>query len=99
MPFLWPLTRLESDKKLSRGQVNVLMRRGVGAVEACAMSDDHNEDSLWVSTTTLARELDTTEYVVRRMIHLGELTAYRMGRVIRIRRAEADATIRRAGRD
>ena len=54
------------------------------------MSDDHSEE--WVSTTTLARELDTTEYVVRRMIHLGELTAYRIGRVIRIRREEADAT-------
>jgi excisionase family DNA binding protein len=58
------------------------------------MTDDHSEERL--STTTLAREFDTTEYVVRRMIHLGELTAYRMGRVIRIRREDADATIGRA---
>jgi hypothetical protein len=67
-------------------------------VKVCAISDDHSEDSAWVSTTTLVRELDPTEYVVRRTIHLGELTAYRLGRVISARRADADATILRADR-
>ncbi len=81
MPFLWPLARLEPDKTLSRCQVNVLMRREMDSGEPRDMTDDRSEDSVWVSTTTLAHKLDAAEYVVHRMIHLGKLTTKRIHRV------------------
>lgn len=63
-------------------------------IEACGTRDEQDGGPRSVSITRLAPELDTTEYVVRRLIQLGELTAYRMSCVIRVRREGTDTTRR-----
>jgi excisionase family DNA binding protein len=47
----------------------------------------------WMSTAEVARRLAVAQRTVYGFIDRGELTAYRMGRVIRVRVADLDAFI------
>ncbi len=52
---------------------------------------EHDESSLWLSVQNAASELEVTTRTIYRFINDGKLTAYRIGRVYRIRRADLDA--------
>ena len=47
----------------------------------------------WLSTQDAARRLGVTPRTLYRFIDLGELPAYRLGRVIRLKAADVDAFI------
>lgn len=47
----------------------------------------------WLSTQDAARRLGITPRTLYRFIDLGELPAYRLGRVIRLKAADVDAFI------
>jgi len=47
----------------------------------------------WLSTNDAARLLGITSRTLYRFIDQGEIPAYRMGRVIRLRRSEVEAFI------
>lgn len=51
------------------------------------------EDFGWLSTQAAARRLGVTPRTLYRFIDQGELPAYRMGRVIRLKSSEVDAFI------
>ena len=51
------------------------------------------EDYGWLSTQAAAKRLGVTPRTLYRFIDLGELPAYRLGRVIRLKTAEVDAFI------
>ena len=52
-----------------------------------------DDDSLWVSSTQAALLLGVTIRTVYRLVDDGELTAYRFGRVIRIKRSDVTTFI------
>jgi excisionase family DNA binding protein len=49
------------------------------------------EDTQWLGTTEAARYLGVVPRTLYRMIDEGQVPAYKMGRVIRVRRADVDA--------
>src|SRR3546814_4760838 len=81
----------------------------VTGVQTCAlpiydsdMVDDHDsgesapadpEDDEWLSTQAAAKRLGVTPRTLYRFVDQGDLPAYRMGRVIRLRAHEVDAFI------
>ncbi len=56
---------------------------------------DRNE-ILWMSTQEAARRLGITARTLYRFIDEGSLAAYKMGRVLRLKRADVDEFIERA---
>lgn len=56
-------------------------------------SDDVVEPDGWLSTQAAARRLGVTPRTLYRFVDHGELPAYRMGRVIRLKVADVDAYI------
>jgi excisionase family DNA binding protein len=50
-------------------------------------------DAVWLSTQEAARRLGVTARTLYRFIDQGELTAYRLGRVIRLKLSDVDAFI------
>lgn len=50
-------------------------------------------DAVWISTAEAARRLGVTPRTVYTFIDKGELTAFRMGRVIRVRERDLEAFI------
>lgn len=50
-------------------------------------------DIVWLSTQDAARRLGVTPRTLYRFIDLGDLPAYRLGRVIRLKSADVDAFI------
>jgi excisionase family DNA binding protein len=53
-------------------------------------------DATWLSTQEAARRLGVTPRTLYRFIDQGELTAYRLGRVIRLKLSDVDAFIEAA---
>ncbi|HEY9555627.1 MAG TPA: helix-turn-helix domain-containing protein [Acidimicrobiales bacterium] len=51
------------------------------------------EDDEWLSTQAAAKRLGVTPRTLYRFVDQGDLPAYRMGRVIRLRAHEVDAFI------
>lgn len=54
---------------------------------------DGNEAIAWLSTKEAARHLGIATATLYRLIDSGELPAYRIGRVIRLKQAEVDTFI------
>ena len=54
-----------------------------------------SNNAKWPSTIQAAGELGIGQQSVYRLIDAGELAAYRMGRVIRIRRSDIDDFVQR----
>ena len=52
-----------------------------------------SEEIEWLSTKEAARRLGITPRTLYRFIDSGDLAAYRMGRVIRLQKADVDAYI------
>jgi excisionase family DNA binding protein len=50
-------------------------------------------DIVWLSTQDAARRLGVTPRTLYRFIDLGDLPAYRLGRVIRLKATDVDAFI------
>lgn len=50
-------------------------------------------DAVWLSTQEAARRLGVTARTLYRFIDQGDLTAYRLGRVIRLKLSDVDAFI------
>ena len=50
-------------------------------------------DAVWLSTQEAARRLGVTARTLYRFIDQGDLTAYRLGRVIRLKLTDVDAFI------
>jgi excisionase family DNA binding protein len=50
-------------------------------------------DAVWLSTQEAARRLGVTARTLYRFIDEGDLTAYRLGRVIRLKLSDVDAFI------
>lgn len=55
-----------------------------------------DDDPGWLSTQAAAKRLGVTTRTLYRFIDLGELPAYRLGRVIRLKRVDVDAFIERS---
>ncbi len=58
-------------------------------------SDGMTSDGEWLSTNQVAWQLGIVPRTVYRLIDRGELPAYRIGRVIRVRASDADAYVAR----
>ena len=58
-----------------------------------AEGPDTAPDAIWLSTQDAARRLGVTPRTLYRFIDQGELTAYRLGRVIRLKLTDVDAFI------
>lgn len=56
--------------------------------------EDH--ESEWLGTPDAAKYLGITQRTLYRIIDAGDVTAYKMGRVLRIRRADLDDFLRRS---
>lgn len=56
-------------------------------------ADDLGDSPGWLSTQAAARRLGVTPRTLYRFIDQGDLPAYRMGRVIRLKTADVDAFI------
>jgi excisionase family DNA binding protein len=54
-------------------------------------ADDALEDGQWLGTTEAAHYLGVVPRTLYRMIDEGQVPAYKMGRVIRVKRADVDA--------
>jgi excisionase family DNA binding protein len=54
---------------------------------------DTPPDATWLSTQDAARRLGVTPRTLYRFIDQGDLTAYRLGRVIRLKLSDVDAFI------
>ena len=54
---------------------------------------DGDDDPGWLSTQGAAKRLGVTTRTLYRFIDQGDLPAYRLGRVIRLKRVEVDAFI------
>lgn len=52
-----------------------------------------SENIEWLSTQAAARRLGITTRTLYRFVDLGDLTAYRMGRVIRLKATDVDSFI------
>lgn len=52
-----------------------------------------SDDITWLSTAKAAARLGITPRTLYRLVDEGQLPAYRMGRVIRLKQAEVDAFI------
>lgn len=57
------------------------------------MVEGEGSGTEWLSTQAAAKRLGVTPRTLYRFIDQGELPAYRMGRVIRLRTSEVDAYI------
>ena len=57
------------------------------------MTKSTGED--WVGVPALAKELGVTMRTIYRILDTGELESYKLGRVIRIKRADVDAYLER----
>ena len=53
-------------------------------------------DAIWLSTQDAAKRLGVTPRTLYRFIDQGELTAYRLGRVIRLKLSDVDAFIEKS---
>lgn len=60
------------------------------------MEDDDLDGTEWVGTTKAAAHLGITNRTLYRQIDLGEIPAYRLGRVIRLRWRDLDDFIERS---
>jgi excisionase family DNA binding protein len=58
-----------------------------------ADGSDSPPDATWLSTQDAARRLGVTPRTLYRFIDQGDLTAYRLGRVIRLKLVDVDAFI------
>ena len=58
-----------------------------------APSRDSDESDIWLSTQAAAKRLGVTPRTLYRFVDQGELPAYRMGRVIRLKVTDVDAYI------
>ncbi|MGY9074242.1 MAG: helix-turn-helix domain-containing protein [Acidimicrobiales bacterium] len=52
-----------------------------------------SDEITWLSTKEAARRLGITPRTLYRFVDMGELTAYRFGRVIRLQQTDVDAYI------
>jgi excisionase family DNA binding protein len=59
----------------------------------CTMPDVPREDIHWLSTADAARILGITNRTLYRFIDEGQLTAYKFGRVIRLKESDVDGFI------
>ena len=59
----------------------------------CTMPDVPREDIHWLSTADAARILGITNRTLYRFIDEGQLTAYKFGRVIRLKESDVDVFI------
>ena len=69
------------------------MSGGAAARYAAAMDDGQKA---WLTTKEAASYLSITPRTLYRLIDVGEVPAYKFGRVIRLRRAEVDEFIERS---
>lgn len=60
----------------------------------CVTKDD---DTAWFGTPEAAAYIGTTPRTLYRLIHAGSVPAYKMGRVIRIKRSDLDAFLEASG--
>lgn len=58
-----------------------------------AASRDSDESDIWLSTQAAAKRLGVTPRTLYRFVDQGELPAYRMGRVIRLKVSDVDTYI------
>ncbi len=57
------------------------------------MAGDEHPETEWLSTQGAARRLGVTPRTLYRFIDQGELPAYRMGRVIRVKASDVDTFV------
>lgn len=56
----------------------------------------HGEPPLWLSTAETARRLGVTPRTLYRLINAGDVPAYRIGRVIRLKTVDVEEFIEKA---
>ena len=92
------------ERQAAQGFAADTERQGSGSTETPSMKcskgcqNDYaapmgSDETTWLSTKEAARRLGITPRTLYRFVDMGELTAYRLGRVIRLQQTDVDAYI------